>query len=580
MLMVVSHGMPLNSYMLSILTISCITYTTCIAFSYLSAVLVIPALGSSLMLDAINRYNINDTFVSSYYLYWTVFFYLPQFTSVLILVIVYFARGGVVFDQSCKITILLILSNFIYVTEIVDFLGGNSTLSLVTPTDVNINTLLLNLLNRYHPLLFYASTALLFHLLYNVLFAASGFTNHYNFNLFFYSFKSKLLFILILNLVSLWLGSWWAFQEGTWGGWWNSDASEMLGLVVFIIVSTLVHKRCAVNTSRYVLASLHSGCLSFALLYFFIQINYELTSHNFGSRFFFFFNNNLLLFNLVLILSASLIFIYFTNTQLISSRKYRVDSFEAPRRVSNRSVLFLRIYSFIFFSVWIYISIEPLIDAFTRRYIHGTDTLTIEIYTFMQFLFIVVILCLFYKVTISSLTHYLPILLFSHEIGYVLFSATLVKSSVSVLIHATVSSFVVLNFCTSQLVLMYWGGFSQDLTLYTLKEVWHPNLVVFVCDSTSFAMVGSGATLSGCSETAWTQSTFFNMYDTDQFDLLFNNSTFLNCYNFISDWFSIYILIDHVDIGVINTLFMFLVVVVSKLLVSHELLYNRINFFY
>lgn len=52
--------------------------------------------------------------------------------------------------------------------------------------------------------------------------------------------------------LTLALGGWWAFQEFTWGGWWNWDSVEtpVLGLLIYLCIASL-HKKVAnyVNTA-------------------------------------------------------------------------------------------------------------------------------------------------------------------------------------------------------------------------------------------------------------------------------------------------------------------------------------------
>ena len=87
------------------------------------------------------------------------------------------------------------------------------------------------------------------------------------------------------------LGGWWALQEGTWGGWWNWDASEVLGLLILILAYVEVHS----NYNYYLESRKQERVILFLLLillsYYFIQLNFELTSHSFGTRFNHFFNN-------------------------------------------------------------------------------------------------------------------------------------------------------------------------------------------------------------------------------------------------------------------------------------------------
>ena len=67
----------------------------------------------------------------------------------------------------------------------------------------------------------------------------------------------------------------------------------MLGLTVTLALLSILHTH--LPTSNYASLRLKVVLLLAAVAesYFFLQLNFELVSHNFGSKFFFFFNNNL-----------------------------------------------------------------------------------------------------------------------------------------------------------------------------------------------------------------------------------------------------------------------------------------------
>jgi cytochrome c biogenesis factor len=98
--------------------------------------------------------------------------------------------------------------------------------------------------------------------------------------------------LLVLNGLALFLGGWWAFQEGTWGGWWNWDASEMLGLLIGGFGVYLLHLGITKLSLNYLRTWSLLSLFWFILTYIFIQLNFELVSHNFGSTFLLFFTKN------------------------------------------------------------------------------------------------------------------------------------------------------------------------------------------------------------------------------------------------------------------------------------------------
>ena len=209
--------------------------------------------------------------------------------------------GGRVCVASPTLPVLLIL----LWTEGWDFLAINISNDLTDFTSSEVNTLLTNNLNKYHPLLLYVSsfTLILSLVVVNVMFelpfkflAIKNLTRYLDVSYYLFG----------VSFTALFLGSWWALQEGTWGGWWNWDASEVLGLLIMLLGYTALH----FQVNFYLFSrkcNLASPLLTLTLLnYFFIQLNFELTSHSFGNRFTHFFNNNLFFFELILILTWAL----------------------------------------------------------------------------------------------------------------------------------------------------------------------------------------------------------------------------------------------------------------------------------
>lgn len=163
-----------------------------------------------------------------------------------------------------------------------------------------VNLLLSNNLNKYHPFIFYVSVAVSSGIILqgflsrsdNSLFRLNHLVTNYNY---------YITLTLVLNLTSLFMGSWWALQEGTWGGWWNWDASEVLGLL--ITMGALYYLHTPYYSPTIIQVQIKLTFLGFITLlsYTFIQLNFDLVSHNFGSKFFFFFNNNLFLLEMMFV---------------------------------------------------------------------------------------------------------------------------------------------------------------------------------------------------------------------------------------------------------------------------------------
>ena len=75
----------------------------------------------------------------------------------------------------------------------------------------------------------------------------------------------------------------------------------MFGLMVSLALLSLMHSE--ITPSVHYLLVLKSVFFVVAVVasYFFMQLNFELVSHNFGSKFFFFFNNNLFFLEVIIL---------------------------------------------------------------------------------------------------------------------------------------------------------------------------------------------------------------------------------------------------------------------------------------
>jgi hypothetical protein len=93
--------------------------------------------------------------------------------------------------------------------------------------------------------------------------------------------RNNLIFITILSLV---LGGWWAFQEFTWGGWWNWDSVESpVLLLILLVVSMRFHVK-QVRLSLFNLSSwFWNVAISSLLIIYFIRYSTTLSVHAFTS---------------------------------------------------------------------------------------------------------------------------------------------------------------------------------------------------------------------------------------------------------------------------------------------------------
>ena len=174
---------------------------------------------------------------------------------------------------------------FLLSYEIIDYWLINLTLYHVNVNSNNINFLLINSINKYHPFIFYMSILSLFNI-----FCISISLFYNRLNLLFSHVTWDLIWVkhVELNLVAiiftLFLGSWWAVQEGSWGGWWNWDPSEVFGLLIMLLLFLIVHKKTNHNIKPAVTYLILIYWILVSSLYIFIQLNFNLVSHNFGIK--------------------------------------------------------------------------------------------------------------------------------------------------------------------------------------------------------------------------------------------------------------------------------------------------------
>lgn len=103
-------------------------------------------------------------------------------------------------------------------------------------TGVNKN--LLNGLLIIHPIILYTSYGLIFYTTYVKIFWKLKLLF---FNRFFFTKKQHYIQSVAALLLSMSLGSWWAEQELSWGGWWSWDFIEIISLNFLFILIFFIH---------------------------------------------------------------------------------------------------------------------------------------------------------------------------------------------------------------------------------------------------------------------------------------------------------------------------------------------------
>ena len=255
--------------------------------------------------DIYSRIYLNDIYINWFYYWWTTFWYIPIF----ILVILYIRFNM----YMLKFSLIGFIFSYILVYQFLElqvYWTLNIKLNIPLLYLENINNLLTNSINKYHPLLLYWGGLFLIlvsiYWFYKLLWA----NNLFYLNKIILCINAKYIHYFIILFFTLGLGGWWALQEGSWGGWWNWDASEVFGLLILLILLFNLH---IFNHKSYIIIwfwLINFYVFIIFILYYFIQFNFNLISHNFDLQ-----SNNIintfnqyLLFFLIL---SSIVFFYF-----------------------------------------------------------------------------------------------------------------------------------------------------------------------------------------------------------------------------------------------------------------------------
>ena len=465
----------------------------------------------------------NDTICNYLNFFWTSTTYLIIFSNLLlILTLLRF------FLQINLINNLLLMILFFVASEVNDFLTVNIQGFISTSLDSDINLLLQNNLNKYHPYILYVSAFFFIHICYGSylhFISTSKFTN-----------CLRTYYYLVLNLKSLlwnscalFLGSWWALQEGTWGGWWNWDTSEVLGLVIFLNTSYNLHFFPKIYSSFFLynrVLKQTSLLISFFIL---LQLSFEITSHSFGSRLSYFFNNNFFLIELVLIFCSSFfikqkeIFTFYSKLKQIS-----------PRVVFKNHLLF---NWYLFWALLtlltsgLIVTINPLFNYFFWKFFEiNLINFTVDVTLIFILLSIVWLTTHIYNPLLFTNTCILILLLIQWSLN----TTSLLLLNPQLTFLSITHVFFLINF------LLNLFSFDLDLICHipekniskldlNLLNIEHPTVVYnclnFLVETNNFILVNNHSRLN-------MQNLLFysNQLQINSFYLLFNSEDFINVY--------------------------------------------------
>lgn len=107
----------------------------------------------------------NEPYINTLYFWWVNLPYISFLFMGLFLIVIF-----IVVRSIPGLAIIALSAYSLWFTELADFISSNAQISVITTLDPLVNSLLLNALNKYHPLLFYLSVASLLALLLQSIF--------------------------------------------------------------------------------------------------------------------------------------------------------------------------------------------------------------------------------------------------------------------------------------------------------------------------------------------------------------------------------------------------------------------------
>lgn len=364
--------------------------------------------------DTYSRIPQSDFYVNVLYFVWTSFWYLPAYILLLGLVSVWFRTYS---PHLAQITLCLLLISYAF--TLIDYQAFNST-TLPFYRAESWNTLLTNSINKYHPFIFYSTIFGLVLTYWSSMIAPwhtwlSSFSG-------FYSQHALLQDKLIYIVFTLFLGSWWAAQEGSWGGWWNWDPSEVFGLVVMIFFTQIVHRHLLKHTRYALQLVIGSFVLIILVLYLFIQLNFDLVSHNFGTKASQFIDS----YQLLLILSS--IAVYFWGRQFTTLVTFLTRS--KVQALVSQQILGQRVMFAITLLVVTVLSFTDLFNNFSWSIV-GTNLVNLpDLSTYYSTISILILVILLYKPSLTVLPVTYVVTVSTHVLPYTLLSR-FIKSWIS-----------------------------------------------------------------------------------------------------------------------------------------------------
>ena len=457
---------------------------------------------------------------------------------------------------SALVLVVISWTVYFYTFELEDFLFFNSVTSVTTPQTQLFNNLLTNLLNKYHPAIFYASVVLL--LTSMVIYEARGASTTRGTAIQLQTYHNSYWGpVLWYNLIALTLGSWWALQEGTWGGWWNWDSSETLGLLVTLTVLFTLHNTLTKYSTLRWLYLNKTLVYLFIFSYFFIQLNFEIVSHNFNFKIFHFFNttSTLVQFCFVALYLAILpLSVLLNKLQLTWYCSSRYTTLVTYSRQLRTVLVYISFAPFLLLPVISYI---PILNYFTWNFFNLT--LFYHGYSFEWLGFFVLISLLYHFGTFQFLTSTVSLTtvasIFYSTYSYLLFSKNQLSN-----FHFLLIMFFMLN-----LTALYANYLVKDLGEVMRNSVNFTTCLVdkqplYMCQDGLVEHVHQTTDNLNSVVSTWNVSGTSNAFEVADFTLLLQHTNLVNFYHINVDWFAnlLFIELHNMNSLIFVTFFLYL----------------------
>lgn len=507
--------------------------------------------GSCIINDLSSRYNINDPYLSSYFLLWTSSYFVPVLLILLTLSAFYFrltlyVSKPLIHFFSYQIVGLIILK------QLLDIIILNYNSFLFTNSVNLINQLLTNGLNQYHPYIFYVSIVIVS---VNIIWVRIIQYSHIQHSIFSYNAvitKTQLLKILFYESIFLYLGAWWAIQEGTWGGWWNSDISEMIGLWLLIVTLSTLHLKPSLDLYFKNLTLFYLVCIVFIILYNNLQIHYDSISHNFSFKFFAFSNKNFYL-RFIVYLSIVLLISKYLKIKLYIFYHVYICIIKTRKRlkwiVLNICLLATLCIMWYYMSVVFFSNFENILNSNTHI------SIIEEMYFFIQTVVFFYIIFLFFKINEINLLNIAACLaLNTTYLTYFIIQTEQVNRLIST-IHWLFLLFLSINLQTNNLLVVYFDTQSYFSAITSGSGIYFNHLSVHICDNLTYTkqlLLSNSYFQLFYTYNFRTNNNFFNY---DSFLLLFNNNLTMNWSYFINSYETYFALIELNDVSNLNLIF-------------------------